>query len=134
MNTAFRRGVSVLILLSVSACTTMQAVAEPRDYLKTRQPKQIWVTRDSAQAMIAVDGPRLIGDSIVGFVEGEYMEIPVSQVRGMQAKQYSRKRTSAFLVAASAVVVGLFLVVKGGTGSDEDRNGEDDNGILPRDH
>ena len=134
MNTAFRRAVSLSMLLSMAACSTMQTVAQPRDFLKTHQPKQVWLSRDSGQAMIALDGPRLIGDSIVGFVEGEYAEIPVSSVKMMQAKQYSRKRTSTFLIAASAVVVGLFFIVKSGTGSDTDQIGEDDIGILPHGH
>jgi hypothetical protein len=49
----------------------------------------------------------------------------------MQAKQYSRGKTVGFLVGVAAATVALIFVVTGGTGTTEDMNGEDDNGILP---
>ncbi len=114
----------------MTACTSMQPVAQPREFMTSRQPAVVWLAKSSEPNMFVLDAPKLMGDSIVGFVEGEYMEIALGQVRAMQAKQYSRGRTTAFVVGAAALVAGAFLVIKGGGGAGIDMNEEDDLGII----
>jgi hypothetical protein len=130
MENTFRRGVALVLLVMMTACSTMQPVAQPRDFLLTRQPAVIWLSKSSDQTMVAVDAPKLLGDSIVGFVEGDYVEIPIKDVKSMQARQYSRSRTTAFLLGAGALAVGLALIVTGGLGSNSDMIDEDDIGII----
>ena len=131
MNPTLRRAIALPMLTLVTACSSMQPVAQPREFLQARQPAVVWLSKDADQTMVAVDAPRLLGDSIVGFVEGEYTEIPIASVRSMQAKQYSRSKTVTFLVGVAAATAALIFVVAGGTGSGEDMNSEDDVGILP---
>ena len=119
------------MLVLVTACSSMQPVAQPREFLQSRQPSVVWLSQESQQTMVSVDAPRLIGDSIVGFVEGEYVEIPITSVRGMQARQYSRGRTAAFIVGLVGVAVAMLVVVSGGIGANPEMDGEDDIGILP---
>ena len=59
----------------------------------------------------------MVGDSLVGFVEGEYVEIPFSQVQTVQARQYSRGRTMGFILGITAATVGLLFLAGGGLGS-----------------
>jgi hypothetical protein len=118
------------MLVLVTGCSTMQPVAEPRDFVKTRQPSIVWLSRSSQQAMVALEGPRLVGDSIVGFVDGEYMEIPMSEVRTMQAKQYSRSRTTTFLLGLTGAVAAGVILLSGGMGHNVDPTEEDDIGII----
>jgi hypothetical protein len=117
MNRRFRQTTSLLILVTVTACSTMQPVAQPREFMQARKPGTIWVTRQETASMVELNAPQMVGDSLVGFVEGEYVEIPFNQVRSIQAKQYSRGRTMAFILGISAVVVGGLLIAGGGVGA-----------------
>jgi|SRR5687768_4331857 len=125
MNRRFRQATSLLILVTVTACSTMQPVAQPREFMQLRKPGTVWVTRQAIPAMVELNAPQMVGDSLVGFIEGEYVEIPFNQVQSIQAKQYSRGRTMAFILGVSAVVVGALLLTGGGLGSnmvDDDCN------------
>jgi predicted aconitase len=108
----------------------MQPVAQPREFMATRQPSVVWVSKASEPNMFALDAPKLIGDSIVGFIEGEYTEIPIPQIRTMQARQYSRGRTVAFALGTAVAAVGAFLLIQGGHGATPDQTDEDDIGII----
>ena len=130
MKIAGKKLVALGLLLTMTACTSMQPVAQPREFMATRQPSVVWVSKASEPNMFALDAPKLIGDSIVGFIEGEYTEIPIPQIRAMQAKQYSRGRTMAFALGTAAAAVGAFLLIKGGHGATPDQDGEDDIGII----
>ena len=125
MNPRFRQTTSLLILVTVTACSTMQPVAQPREFMQLRKPGTVWVTRQATPAVFELSAPQMVGDSLVGFVEGEYVEIPFNQVQTIQAKQYSRGRTMAFILGISAVVVGALLLTGGGVGAnmvDDDCN------------
>lgn len=130
MNSAFKKGVALVMLVLLVGCQTMQPVAEPRVFLQSRQPSVVWLAKSSDPTMFVLEGPQLLGDSIVGFVEGEYTEIPIATIKSMQAKQYSRGRTTAFLVGAGAAVLALTFIITGGMGSSYDMTDEDDIGIL----
>lgn len=130
MTPTFRRAIALPMLVMVTACSTMQPVARPREFMQARQPSIVWVDH-AGQQMVSIEGPQLMGDSIVGFIEGEYTEIPMSQIRSMQAKQYSRSRTTAFLAGMVAVAAAAIFLVSGGTGSTSDQIDEDDIGMTP---
>jgi hypothetical protein len=130
MKSTIKKTVALMILVSLTACSTMQPVEQPRAFLESRTPSVIWLSKSSDRTMVAIDAPKLVGDSIVGFVEGEYTEIPLVDVKAMQARQYSRKKTTAFLIGAGAVVVGLTFLIQGGHGANPEMDGEDDIGIL----
>ena len=130
MNRRFMRATSLFILVSVTACSTMQPVAQPREFMEARRPGTIWVTRQSTPAMVELNAPQMVGDSLVGFVEGEYVEIPFNQVQTVQARQYSRGRTMGFILGLTAAAVGMLLLVGSGLGSpDLGGEGEDDDPI-----
>jgi hypothetical protein len=130
MKVAFKKPIALALLLTMTACTSMQPVAQPREFMATRQPSVVWVSKASEPNMFALDAPKLIGDSIVGFIEGEYTEIPIPQIRTMQARQYSRGRTVAFALGAAVAAVGAFLLIQGGHGATPDQTDEDDIGII----
>ena len=130
MNVAFKKPIALGLLLTMTACTSMQPVAQPREFMATRQPSVVWVSKASEPNMFALDAPKLVGDSIVGFIEGEYTEIAIPQIRAMQARQYSRGRTVAFALGTAAAAIGAFLLIQGGHGATPDQDGEDDIGII----
>ena len=131
MNPMLRRAIALPMLVLVTACSSMQPVAQPREFLESRQPSVVWLSRDAVQSMVAMDAPRLMGDSVVGLVEGDYQEIPLASVKAMQARQYSRGRTIGFLAAIAATTVAALVLISGGLGTGVDMNEEDDVGILP---
>ena len=128
MTSSFRRTVSLLILVTVTGCSTMQPVARPREYFQGRKPKTVWITKESANTMIAVTAPQLVGDSLVGFIEGEYVEIPMGEVQGIQAKQYARGRTVGFILGMTAAAIAGLLLMGSGTGAPDlgGEGGDDD--------
>jgi hypothetical protein len=72
MNTLLRRCIALALMLMMTACSTMQPVAQPRDFLEARSPSVIWLSKSSDPNLVALDGPKLMGDSIVGFIEGRF--------------------------------------------------------------
>src|SRR5688572_14266204 len=123
MNSSFRRITSLLILATVMGCSTMQPVAQPREFMRSRKPKTVWITQESANTMVALNAPQLVGDSLVGFIEGEYVEIPMVQIQGIQAKQYARGRTVAFILGMTAAAIAGLLIMGSGLG-ESDLGGE----------
>lgn len=100
------------MIAPLSACFTMRPVATPQEFIPSARPDRIWVTRtDNSRLMI--EGPRLIGDTLVGWVRGQYQEILLPQTRWMSVRQPAPKRT-AFLIAGSVVIgAGLLYVLAG---------------------
>jgi hypothetical protein len=130
MNSRFRQAVALLLIFSTTGCSAMAPVAQPKNFVEARRPEVVWLTTTDEPVMKQLDGPKLQGDTIVGFIEGEYTEIPLVNVKAMQAKQYSRKKTTLFALIASAIVVGLIFTIEGGVGADTDMIGEDDIGVI----
>jgi hypothetical protein len=100
----------LVTVLGTGACSTMRPVAAPQQFIPSARPSRVWVTtNDNARMM--VEGPRVLGDTLVGFVGGRYEEILLPQTRWIGVRQPAPKRT-AFLVAGSIVVgLGLFFLL-----------------------
>ena len=126
----FFRGTAWLLLATLAGCTTMRPVnGPPKEFITVHEPSVVWVTRAEPATPIALEAPRVLGDTIVGFVEGEYTELPVTQIRTVQAKQFSRGRTTAFLVGMGVLAAGLTFVLAGGHGTAAEMLEEEDIGV-----
>jgi hypothetical protein len=77
-----------------------------------------WVTF-SDQTVVVVSGPKLMGNKLVGFVNGKYDEFPASNVKQVVVRQPAHARTLA-LVAVSVVAVGGILYAVTGVGKSAD--------------
>jgi hypothetical protein len=126
---ALRLLVCSALLVTMTGCTVMAPVAGPRQYIPTHEPSVIWVKRADAAQTIAIEGPRVIGDTLVGFVLGEYTELPLIQVQSVRARQFSRSRTTALLIGMGALAVGLTFILSGGHGGALDPTDEEDIGF-----
>jgi hypothetical protein len=79
------------------------------------RPKLVRVTRTDG-TQVNVTGAHMEGDTLVGFVErpggvmGEFTEIPLSDVSGVEAQQYASGKTA---LAVAAVLVGWAAFVYG---------------------
>jgi hypothetical protein len=91
----------------LSACFTMRPVATPQEFIPSARPDRIWVTR-ADNSRLVIEGPRLLGDTLVGWVRGQYQEILLPQTRWMSVRQPAPRRTA--LLVAGATVVGASLL------------------------
>lgn len=115
---------TLIAVLAGGACSTLRPVATPMQFIPTERPSQVWVTT-SENATMRLEGPRLLGDTLVGFVAGRYEEIPLPQARTMWVRTPAPKRT-AFLVAGLAIVgAGLLYMLAGNGPSSPYSGGED---------
>ena len=104
-----RRIVCVPLLLAFVSCTTLKPVADANgynSYLSSQRPSHVWVRTEKQTVML--EGPRLLGDTLVGFVDGEYREFLPGDVRGVDVKKPAGGRTA--LLVSGLVIVGAFLI------------------------
>jgi len=84
------------------ACHTMASV--PVNQLGTLKPSRAWLTMGD-QSVIELAGPQVMGDTVVGYVKGEYHELPMANVKGVTVQKASPLKTAG-LVASGLVVLG----------------------------
>ena len=104
----------VLLLAPLAACTTVVPVHGPRDYISASRPSRIWVKRTDNRVMM-VDAPRLLGDTLTGFVDGVYQETLLTDVREVSTRRPAPRRTM-LLVGGMVVVGATAAAVLSGTG------------------
>ena len=102
----------VATTLSSVACHTMRPVTFGD--LGAMQPKEIWVTR-ADQSVVVVSGPRTFGDTLVGYVNGRFEEMPATGLQRMMVRRPARGKTAA-LLAVSLVGVGALAALVAGVG------------------
>ena len=100
-----RAVVGVVGVLLQAACYAVTPVAAPKDYI-AQEPPSVQVTH--GDTLLVVERPQLLGDTIVGFVAGAYLELPLASIREVRARQFAAGRTVALV---GAVIVGLGLLV-----------------------
>jgi hypothetical protein len=84
-----------------------------REYLRIEHPSRIWITR-SDNTVVKMQAPKVLGDTLVGYVNGEFQEIQLSQTKMVQAKRPQSGRTA---LAIAVGVVGVVVAAKLVTGS-----------------
>ena len=99
-------GVLLAAALSSVGCHTLKPIA--LDQLNALKPDRAWVT-EGDQAAVVMFGPTVVGDTLIGYVEGKYAEMPATQVQQVRVQRPAPKRTlllvGAFAVAFGGVVV-----------------------------
>ena len=106
-----------LVAATAVGCTTVGPVASPAKYIAGKQPRTVWLTRAN-NSVVRVDGPRMIGDTVVGAVGGEYTEIPLADVKRVAAVQSAPGKTIAVGAVGGAATVAALVVIfsHGGSG------------------
>jgi hypothetical protein len=92
-------------LLLTIGCTTRYSI-QPAHLSPTNRPDRVWVTRTD-ESTLAVDQPRVNGDSLFGIVDGTPERISLADVRGLRAERVSLTRTAGLLVAMSGVTAAV---------------------------
>ena len=116
---SLRNSLASLILVAVVApaiaCHRMAAVDSPVAYIEGAKPSRIWVTRPTGETFI-VEGPQVFGDTLVGYVNGEYREMEIVGNETMVVREPARARTVAMVAAGIAgVATFAYLITSTGT-------------------
>ncbi len=104
----------ILAALSSIGCRAMKPLT--LDEMVAIKPARVWVTQPDGSVII-VNGPQVLGDTLVGYVNGTYQEIPAAhQLTQVRARRPAPGRT-VLLSVAIAVGVGGFAYALTGAGS-----------------
>src|SRR5687767_10210961 len=104
----------VTCALSGAACYTMRPITF--EQLVVSQPITVWITR-SDRSVLVLETPRVFGDTLVGYLNGEFQELPTATLKPQlyQVKRMATARTAG-LVAASMLSVGTFAFLVSSSG------------------
>jgi hypothetical protein len=89
-----------------SACHTMQPVSPSE--LTAGAIGAVWVTR-SDRSMVVLQAPRVTGDTLAGFVDGAFREMPLSQATKLTVEKAARTRTLVLGVTTGVTLLGAFV-------------------------
>jgi hypothetical protein len=112
-----RLSAAVGLALGLGACTTVNPVSYPAEYISMRTPSDIWITQADNPKYAELRNPQLHGDTLAGFdKEGHYIELPVESVQLMKAKAFSPTKTAIFASVAAVGSAAALLAVTGTNG------------------
>src|SRR5437762_13618986 len=90
-----------------TACTAVATVRRPAQFIASKAPQIVWVTTaDNSQ--VALLSPRVRADTLGGLADGvHYVEMPLSTVQSMRARQPAPRRTLLLVGGASLAVAAI---------------------------
>jgi hypothetical protein len=94
--------------LSTAACTTMRPVS--LDELGAMRPAEAVVTKHD-QTVVVVSGPQTVGDTLMGYVNGRFEEIPAENLQEIRVKRPARAKTAAVVAAGLAGIAAVAVAI-----------------------
>ena len=64
-----------VLVATAAACTAVVPVRS-KDFITTKRPKEVWVTRADG-LVVHVFEPRFLGDTLVGIVDGKFRRVGI---------------------------------------------------------
>ena len=102
----------VAAALATAACHTMKPVSMAE--LSALKPERAWAT-ETDQTVVVVEGPQVVGDTLVGYVNGVYEEMPATRFKEVMVEKPATQKT-ALLVGALTVGFGGMVYALTGSG------------------
>jgi hypothetical protein len=99
------------VVVAGTACHSMTPLSWAE--LEGIRPSRVWITR-SDQTVVEVSGPQVFGDTLVGYVNGEFQEMATADLRRAVMRRPARAKTIGVAVAGIAVTAGLMAMMAGG--------------------
>jgi len=99
-----------LLVAAIVGCTTVAPIQSPGKYIAGNKPRSVWLTKTN-RSVVRVDGPRMVGDTVVGAVSGEYTEIPLAEVTRASAIQADKGKTILAAVLGGGVTIAAAAVI-----------------------
>lgn len=111
--------VAGIALAAIAACKSIVPLPSPwATYIQSKQPGSVWLTR-SNHSVVRVDGPRVFNDTIVGAVQGQYAEVPLSDVVRMSAIEKDKTKTILAATVGGVATAAALVVIFQGQGSSQ---------------
>ena len=98
---------AVLFAVLLVGCHSMRQLT-PEEVGSARTLDRIWVTR-ADQSVLLVNAPEVRGDTLVGFVDGKYQEMPLSQAVTLKVRERDPGRTAALVGGAAGATVAALI-------------------------
>ena len=80
----------LFVALASAACHTKKAVTMAE--LSALKPERAWVT-ETNQTVVVVDGPQVVGDTLMGYVNGVYEEMPATEFKEVVVQKPATGKT-----------------------------------------
>ena len=110
-----RIAVTALSLIPLAAaCTTVATL--PPQAIEAKTPSMVWVTKGD-NSTVLVQSPELRTDTLAGFVGGDYVEMPLSDVHSMRARISAPGKTRLLVGGVTLAVAAAVIVATKGGGS-----------------
>jgi hypothetical protein len=106
------RQVACLVALTLAGAACHKMTTLTLDEVERLRPASIWVTNPD-QSIVEVGGPQVFNDTIVGYVNGEFSELPAAGLKKMVMKQPARGKTIALFAAGTLVAGGVIWMIAG---------------------
>ena len=101
-------GCLTAITLATAACHTLRPITLAE--LNAAKPGAVWVTR-ADQSVVVVEGPQLIGDTLVGYVQGEFEEMPTANLQKFVTKKRDKAKTTALIIGTTVGIAGAAMMM-----------------------
>ena len=92
-------------------CTTFGPV-NPENFITAKKPLDVWVMRTDS-SVVHLYRPRFLGDTLTGFVDGQYRTIRPAELQGVQARRPAPGRTVLLMVSGVTAVTLVAVLVSG---------------------
>ncbi len=90
-----------------AACTAVATVRRPAQFVAAKAPQIVWVTTTD-QRDVRLLSPHVRADTLGGLAEGaHYVEMPLSTVQSMRARQPAPRRTLVLMGGVTLAVATL---------------------------
>ena len=105
-----RKVAAVMLLASLTACTSLQPVADTRAFFAKESPRFVVVTttdQNETEDPLVLNAPRFEGEAITGTTMGESATVPLTRVKTIMATQRDSRKTTIALILGGSVAAGL---------------------------
>jgi hypothetical protein len=102
-----RKIVAAILMTTMTACTTVGPVANPREFIPIKRPREVWLTRNDGTVLLMYR-PTLQGDSISGVVRGEgERRIARNDIQQITAAVPAPDKTRLAVIVGGVAFLGL---------------------------
>lgn len=102
-----------------AACHTMAPLTW--EDVAAERPARVWVTQ-ADQSTVEVSGPQLFGDTLVGYIGGDFQELSTKEIQRVVVRRSAKGKTLALVAASIAGAAGIAVVISGfGSASERDQ-------------
>jgi len=115
--------VAVAGLLVSSACYTMTPVTIAD--LSAERTSRVWVTHAN-NSVVLVNDAKVFRGSLVGFVDGKYLELAPEDLQAMKVRKLSPGRTLGLVVAGGATAAAIAVMMSGSEDHFDECIGDDE--------